>query len=109
LVSQLDELVGDTGLHSLSKRREAERRFDAIVVSAFYEPMEGAVVDDATAICEVRVPLRKNGVSEGSTHGRDWFRNAPLVTRERQLCTAFPLRWSPLRHRTTRDSHLLLN
>ena len=37
LVSQLDELLGDTGLHSLSKRREAERRFDVIVVSAFYD------------------------------------------------------------------------
>jgi energy-coupling factor transporter ATP-binding protein EcfA2 len=62
LVAQLDQLLGDTRLHSLSKRREADRRFDAIVVSAFYDPMEGAVVDDATAIREAKVPLPKNGV-----------------------------------------------
>jgi energy-coupling factor transporter ATP-binding protein EcfA2 len=62
LASQLDQLLADTGLHSLSKRREAERRFDEIVVSAFYDPMEGAVVDDATAIREAKVPLPKNGV-----------------------------------------------
>lgn len=62
LTAQLDELLADTGLHSLSKRREAERRFDAVVVSAFYDPMEGAVVDDATVIREAKVPLPKNGI-----------------------------------------------
>jgi hypothetical protein len=55
LVSQLDELISDAGLHSVSKRREAERRFDSIVVSAFYDPMKAAVVDDAKTIRDNKV------------------------------------------------------
>src|SRR5262249_32520012 len=50
LVSQMDELLGDTTLHSPSKRREAERRFDAIVVSAFYDPIEAPVADNPVLI-----------------------------------------------------------
>jgi len=60
LVAQLDQLLSDTNLHSPTKRREAERRFDPIiVVPAFYDPMEAAAADDPLAIREAKVPMKQ--------------------------------------------------
>jgi hypothetical protein len=40
LISEMNLLLGDVGWHSISKRAEAERRFDPIVVRAFYDDIE---------------------------------------------------------------------
>lgn len=40
LVDEMNVLLGDEGWHSIAKRSEAERRFDSIVVRAFYEDIE---------------------------------------------------------------------
>lgn len=40
LVDQMNEILGDEGWHSITKRSEAERRFDHVVVRAFYDDIE---------------------------------------------------------------------
>ena len=40
LVDQMNVLLSDSSWHSVAKRHEAEHRFDAIVVRAFYDDME---------------------------------------------------------------------
>src|SRR5258708_1227269 len=40
LVDEMNELLRDTNWHSIAKRAEAERRFDPIVVRAFYDEIE---------------------------------------------------------------------
>jgi energy-coupling factor transporter ATP-binding protein EcfA2 len=40
LADQMTELLQDTNWHSIAKRDEAERRFDPIVVRAFYDEIE---------------------------------------------------------------------
>lgn len=40
LVDQMNELLGDGSWHNAAKRAEAERRFDPIVVRAFYDDIE---------------------------------------------------------------------
>jgi len=61
LISQINDLLADTALHSPTKRREAERRFDAIVVSAFYDSIESPVTDSA-AIRDSIIEVPKQGV-----------------------------------------------
>lgn len=61
LISQMNKLLADTSLHSLAKQREAERRFDAIIVSAFYDPIESPTADPAT-IRDAEIQLPKHGV-----------------------------------------------
>lgn len=64
LVSQMEQLLSDTALHSPSKRREAERRFadSPIVVSAFYDPIEAPLTDNPVLIREAQLPFPKHGV-----------------------------------------------
>ena len=45
LVDQMNVLLGDPSWHSIAKRAEAERRFDPIVVRAFYDEIETAPHD----------------------------------------------------------------
>ena len=45
LVDQMNVLLGDSSWHSIAKRAEAERRFDSIVVRAFYDDIETAPHD----------------------------------------------------------------
>jgi hypothetical protein len=40
LVDEMNALLGDPSWHSVAKRSEAERRFDSIVVRAFYDDIE---------------------------------------------------------------------
>ena len=40
LVDEMNVLLGDTSWHSIAKRPEAERRFNPVVVSAFYDDIE---------------------------------------------------------------------
>lgn len=40
LVDQMNDLLGDASWHNVAKRSEAERRFDGIVVRAFYDDLE---------------------------------------------------------------------
>lgn len=40
LVDEMNSLLGDSSWHSVAKRSEAERRFDPIVVRAFYDDIE---------------------------------------------------------------------
>lgn len=40
LVDEMNVLLGDASWHSIAKRPEAERRFDPVVVRAFYEDIE---------------------------------------------------------------------
>ncbi len=40
LIDQMNELLKDTQWHSIAKRSEAERRFDSVVVDAFYDSIE---------------------------------------------------------------------
>ncbi len=39
-VDEMNALLGDTGWHSIARRPEAERRFDPVVVRAFYDDIE---------------------------------------------------------------------
>ena len=41
LVDEMNDLLRDTSWHSLTKRAEAERRFNPVVVGAFYDDIEG--------------------------------------------------------------------
>ncbi|MGH7080541.1 MAG: hypothetical protein ACREFU_20880 [Acetobacteraceae bacterium] len=40
LVDDMNVLLAETGWHSIAKRAEAERRFDPVVVRAFYDDIE---------------------------------------------------------------------
>ena len=40
LIDQMNDLLKDTQWHSITKRSEAERRFDSVVVDAFYDSIE---------------------------------------------------------------------
>lgn len=40
LVDEMNQLLGDAGWHSIARRPEAERRFDGLVVRAFYDGIE---------------------------------------------------------------------
>jgi hypothetical protein len=40
LVAQMNELLGDVAWHNAARRAEAERRFDSIIVRAFYDDIE---------------------------------------------------------------------
>ena len=40
LIDQMNELLTDAKWHSIAKRSEAERRFDSVVVDAFYDSIE---------------------------------------------------------------------
>lgn len=40
LIDEMNVLLGDAGWHSIARRLEAERRFDPLVVSAFYDDIE---------------------------------------------------------------------
>jgi hypothetical protein len=42
LVDEMNILLGDDSWHSIAKRLEAERRFDSIVIRAFYDDIESA-------------------------------------------------------------------
>src|SRR5271167_741683 len=61
LVLQMNELLSDATLHSLLKRQEADRRFDSIVVSAFYDALEASTTDPIK-IREREIPIPKDGV-----------------------------------------------
>ncbi len=61
LVSQLKMLLADRNLHSLVRRAEAERRFAATVVSAFYDALENPA-GDPIEIRDTKVPFPKSGV-----------------------------------------------
>ena len=62
LVDQMNVLLGDPSWHSITKRAEAERRFDAIVVRAFYDGIETAA-HDSWEIRNAALPLP--GVGDG--------------------------------------------
>ena len=49
LTEQMNELLGDANLHSILKQREAERRFDKLVVAAFYEGLDADAADPEKA------------------------------------------------------------
>ena len=62
LIEQMNELLGDVSWHSPAKRAEADRRFDPIVVRAFFDDIEVT----ATNSWEVRnallpLPTREEG------------------------------------------------
>jgi hypothetical protein len=40
LLKEMNELLTDAGWHSIAKRQEAERRFDSVIVRAFYDDIE---------------------------------------------------------------------
>lgn len=56
LVEQMNILLGDPSWHSISKRPEAERRFDLLIVRAFYDDIE-APLSNSWDIREARLPL----------------------------------------------------
>lgn len=41
LIDEMNEILGDETWHSVAKRSEAERRFDPIIIRAFYDDIEG--------------------------------------------------------------------
>lgn len=47
LVDQMNELLGDPHWHSIAQRPEAQRRFDPIVVRAFYDDIETPQADSS--------------------------------------------------------------
>ena len=61
LLLQMNELLSDQKLHSMLKFSEAERRFDPIVVSAFYDAVEAASINPVE-LREAKVHMPKNGV-----------------------------------------------
>ena len=61
LVQQMNMLLADSNLHSTIKRSEAERRFESVIVSAFYDPLENAT-GDPSAIRDAKLPLPKSGI-----------------------------------------------
>lgn len=61
LVEQMNVLLSDNGLHSILKRQEAERRFDPIVISAFYDALDGSV-GDLSSIRDSTIPFPPVGV-----------------------------------------------
>jgi len=56
LVDQMNVLLGDSSWHSIAKRAEAERRFDPIVVRAFYDDIE-STPHNSWAIRNEALPL----------------------------------------------------
>ena len=57
LKDQMNELLADTNLHSILKQREAERRFDRVVVDAFYEGLDADAADpEKTRDKEIAIP-----------------------------------------------------
>ena len=62
LVDDMNVLLADTGWHSIAKRAEAERRFDPVVVRAFYDDIEAP----ATSSWDIRNDcLRLPGADDG--------------------------------------------
>ncbi len=62
LIDEMNVLLGDVGWHSIARRPEAERRFDPLVVGAFYDDIE----TQAASSWEVRneavpLPTREDG------------------------------------------------
>jgi ABC-type transport system involved in cytochrome bd biosynthesis fused ATPase/permease subunit len=45
LTDQMNEILADANLHSILRQREAERRFDPLVVAAFYEGLDADAAD----------------------------------------------------------------
>src|SRR5690242_2272933 len=43
LVDDMNALLGDPAWHSIAKRPDAERRFDPVIVRAFYDDIENAL------------------------------------------------------------------
>jgi hypothetical protein len=64
LVDEMNILLGDAGWHSLAKRAEAERRFEPLVVRAFYDDI-GTPIANSWDIRNVGVPLP--GIEDGFT------------------------------------------
>jgi len=50
LIAKMNELLADSTLHNLSKRKEAERRFGDTVASAFYDPIRTPASDNPLLI-----------------------------------------------------------
>ena len=56
LIDEMNKILGDETWHNVAKRSEAERRFDPIVVRAFYDDIEG-VSSNSWAVREETLPL----------------------------------------------------
>lgn len=65
LVDHMNEMLGDVTWHNLARRAEAERRFDPIVVRAFYDDIESPSTNSWDVRNEV-LPLP--GAEEGYSH-----------------------------------------
>jgi len=62
LVSQLNELLANPDWWSLLRRQEAEKKFNAAVVSAFYDLIEEAKIDNrAVRDAEIQLPTQDDG------------------------------------------------
>lgn len=70
LVDEMNVLLGDAGWHSIARRPEAERRFDPVVVRAFYDDIESQpanswdIRNDA-----LRLPGREDGYARAMLVG----------------------------------------
>ena len=66
LVDEMNSLLRDTSWHSITKRLEAERQFDAIIVRAFYDDIESSP-SNSWEIRNSALPLPS--ADEGYTQG----------------------------------------
>lgn len=65
LVDQMNILLKETGLHNIARRAEAERRFNPVVVAAFYDSIESAPFDSWEIRNEtLRLPKREEGYAK---------------------------------------------
>lgn len=65
LVQQMNELLGESRLHSLEKRQEAETLFDPIIVSALYDGVEPESFNpEALRDSAIPLPSKTDGYSK---------------------------------------------
>ncbi len=65
LVDQMNEILGDVAWHNVAKRAEADRRFDPIVVRAFFDDLEASPTN-SWEVRNTMLPLPTR--EEGYTH-----------------------------------------
>ena len=65
LIDEMNILLGDPAWHSIAKRADAERRFDPVIVRAFYDDIESAPSNTWDIRNEVlRLPLPEDGYAK---------------------------------------------
>ena len=68
LLKEMNELLADASWHSIAKRQEAERRFDPVIVRAFYDDIESAPSSSWDVRNEV-LPLPTEGYAKAMLVG----------------------------------------